>query len=76
MGHRVYGAIVGAVKLGALHEPFTRADFRHACPGFAPGTYNVFLNKHCVGNPGGNTELFVRESTDQFRCVRPFFYGF
>jgi hypothetical protein len=75
MPHRVYSAIVGAVKAGRLAEPFGPREFREACPGFAPGTYGVFLNKHRVGNPGGNTELFAKVAPGCFKCVRPFLYG-
>src|SRR5437773_5542678 len=46
-----------------------------ACPGFGKGTYNAFLDKHSVGNPGDNSELFVRVSPEKFRCVRPFKYN-
>lgn len=32
--HKVYRAIVDAVRTGVLKEPFTRKDFRRSCPGF------------------------------------------
>lgn len=73
--HRVYTAIVEAVRAGSLREPFTRDDFRRACPGFGAGTYNAFLDKHSLGNPGGNSELFERVAPGQFRVLRPFRYG-
>lgn len=75
MAHRIYSAIVAAVKRGALIEPFSREHFRQACPGFGDGTYQAFLDKHRAGNPGGNTELFDRVAPGRFRCVRPFLYG-
>lgn len=75
MAHRVYGAIVRAVKSGTLAEPFSKEDFQAACPGFGAGTYNAFLDKHSRGNPGGNSELFERVSAGRFRCLRPFRYG-
>jgi hypothetical protein len=75
VAHRVYSAIVIAVQSGALHEPFSKDGFREACPGLGPGTYNAFLDKHAKGNPGGNSELFARESPGSFRCLRPFRYG-
>lgn len=75
MAHRVYEAIVSAVRTGILIEPFSRGDFRSACPGFGEGTYNAFLDKHAVGNPGNNSELFKRVSPGKFECVRPFKYG-
>ena len=73
--HAVYRAIVAAVEYGALREPFTREDFRRACPGFGDGTYNAFLDKHTLGNPGGNSELFERVAPGEFRVLRPLKYG-
>ncbi len=75
MAHRVYEAIVSAVRTGRLIEPFSQEDFRSTCPGFGKGTYNAFLDKHAVGNPGNNSELFERVSPGQFKCVRPFKYS-
>ncbi len=74
--HQVYGAIVKAVKVGIITEPFSKDRFREACPGFCNGTYNAFLDKHARGNPGGNSELFDRVSPGRFSCLRPFRYGF
>jgi hypothetical protein len=76
MAHKVYAAIVGAVKSGVLLEPFTKEDFRKACPALGDGTYATFLDKHRKGNPGGNSELFERQSPSRFTCLRPFRYGF
>jgi hypothetical protein len=73
--HRVYSAIVSAVRAGRLQEPFGSAEFQKACPGFARGTYQVFLSKHRRGNPGGNTELFERVSPGWFNLLRPIRYG-
>ncbi len=75
MAHRVYKAIVNAVKVGSLAEPFSKYDFETTCPGFGAGTYNAFLDKHSEGNPGGNSELFERVSPGKFRCLRSFRYG-
>jgi len=72
---QVYSAIVTAVKLGTLLEPFTSNDFRAACPGFSHGTYTTFLAKHSEGNPDGNSELFEQKSPGCFKCLRPFRYG-
>jgi hypothetical protein len=58
--------IYRAVKAGKLVEPFNAAMVRHACPGWAKKTYNVFLSKHAVGN-GATTELFVRISPGFYR---------
>jgi hypothetical protein len=73
-GSRSLSAIVGAVRRGLLREPFSRQDFRTACPGFGNGTYNAFLDKHRSGDPGGNSELFERVAPDQFKCSQPFRY--
>ncbi len=73
--HKVYASIVRVIKNGKLKEPFTNDDFKKACLGFAKGTYNAFLHKHRVGNPGGNSELFKLVSPGMFKCVRPFKYN-
>lgn len=73
--HKVYSAIVQAVKKGVLNEPFTQDDFRRACPGLGEGTYNAFLYKHRKGNPGGATDLFDLVGPGKFRLLRPFRYG-
>ena len=75
MAHRVYTAIVNAVKSSRLTEPFSQADFRAACPGLGGGTYNAFLHKHARGNPNGDSELFERIAPGRFKCLRPFRYG-
>jgi hypothetical protein len=75
MAHKVYGAIVAAVNAGTLREPFSKADFRAACPGLGDGTYNAFLDKHSERNPGGTSELFRRTGPGRFTCLRPFRYG-
>ena len=72
--HQVYSAIVSAARAGRLQEPFGPKDFQRACPGFAEGTYQVFLNKHRRGNPGGNSELFERVAPGQFRLLYPIRY--
>jgi hypothetical protein len=74
-GHKVYSAIVSAVQSGKLIEPFSHADFRRACPGFGKGTYQAFLHKHRLGNPGDNTELFELVSPGRFKLLRPIRYG-
>jgi hypothetical protein len=52
--------IYSAVAAGRLKEPFSAADVREACPGYADSTPGTFLPKHRIGNPGGNTRLFKR----------------
>ena len=73
--HRVYRAIVSAVRSGQLVEPFSNGDFRRVCPGFGEGTYRAFLHKHRLGNPGGNSELFKLVCPGKFRLLRPLRYG-
>ena len=75
MAHRVYSAIVQAVKGCRLSEPFSKNDFKRACPDFGEGTYNAFLHKHRKGNPGGTSELFELVAPGKFRCLRPYRYG-
>lgn len=68
--HEVYRCIVSAVRSGSLKEPFTKDDFRETCPNFGDGTYNAFLDKHSVGNPGGYSELFERVAPGKFKLVK------
>lgn len=73
--HRIYASIVAAVRAGTLREPFSNDDFRRACPGFGEGTYNAFLHKHRLDNPGGNSEPFELVDPGRFRLLRPIRYG-
>jgi hypothetical protein len=75
MAHMVYRAIVTALRIGKLKEPFSITDFKKACPGLGGGTYQAFLYKHREGNPGGNSELFGLISPGLFKCLRPIKYG-
>jgi hypothetical protein len=52
--------IHAAVRSGKLAQPFNAAMVRAACPGWATHTYFTFLGKRAVGNPGHETEHFVR----------------
>jgi hypothetical protein len=72
--HKVYSAIVQAIKSSKLKEPFGQDDFRRACPGLGEGTYNAFLYKHRRDNPGGASELFEMIASGKFRVLRPFRY--
>jgi hypothetical protein len=74
-GHKVYEALVSAVKDGRLKEPFGEKEFQASCPGLGAGTYHAFLYKHCKGNPAGNSELLRRVSPGHFKLLRPFRYG-
>jgi len=67
MAHRIYEAIVKAVKTGRFTKPFPNDDFRTACPVFRMGTYNAFLDKHARGNGYGNPKVFERVLPDRFR---------
>jgi hypothetical protein len=53
-----------AVKSGKLKKAFKPADVNSALAIYWAGT---FLPKHSVGNPGGNTELFVRVARGLYR---------
>jgi hypothetical protein len=59
--------IYAAVKSGKLKQPFNAQSAKRACPGSGENTYLNFFSKHCVGNPSGTTELFVRLAPGQFR---------
>jgi hypothetical protein len=75
MEHKVYTAIVAALRAGRLNEPFSQQDFRSACPGLGGGTYQAFLSKHARGNRGGDTELLERVARGRYRVIRPIEYG-
>jgi hypothetical protein len=53
-----------AVNSGNLHSPFKPSDVDRVLKITYAG---VFLPKHRVGNPGGNTELFVQVATGLYR---------
>jgi hypothetical protein len=72
--HDVYSALVDAVAKGTLTEPFSAADFRHACPGFGEGTYRAFLWKHS-GSGKNDTRLLEKVAPGKFRLSRPLQYG-
>lgn len=54
-----------AVRTGKLREPFGRRDLMAI--GVRESTAGVFTAKHAVGNPGGNSELFVRVAPGLYR---------
>lgn len=72
MQHSTYASIVGAITRGRLNEPFSSRDWKAVCPEVPDGSCNAFLNKHRKGNPGKNSELFLRVAPGQFKCLRPF----
>lgn len=65
-GGRFINDIRRAVSAGKLRKRFRAADVRRACPGWSQRTYSNFLPKHRVGNPGGNTELFVQHEDGSY----------
>ena len=58
-----------------LSNPLVMMTLEGPGLGLVGGTYNAFLYKHRVGNPGGQSELFERTSPGQFKLVRPLKYG-
>jgi hypothetical protein len=52
------------LRAGELKQPFRPSDINAALGIDWAGT---FLPKHSVGNPGGNSELFVRVSRGLYR---------
>ena len=65
-GRRFISDIRRAVRAGNLGKRFRAVDVRRACPGWSRRTYSNFLPKHRVGNPGGNTELFVQNEDGSY----------
>ena len=57
---RLIQDVRNARRNGDLSVHFRAADVAEACPQWASNTFNSFLPKHAVGNPGRETELFVR----------------
>lgn len=61
--------IYNAVRSGKLKQPFNADMVRRAYPGWVDHTYTVFLPKHRVGNPGGNTKLFKQVGHGWYEVV-------
>ena len=59
--------IHAAVEEGRPKEPFSPNDVIRAGVQCDPVTPATFLPKHRVGNPGGNTELFIRVSKGRYK---------
>lgn len=64
---RIIKEIRWAVRDGRLHEPFSADDIIPAGIRCASSTPHTFLPKHCVGNPGGDSEMFIRVSRGKYR---------
>jgi hypothetical protein len=62
--------IYAAGRAGRLPSVFSAADVRRSCPNWGDLTYDRFLSKHAVDNPGGNTKLFIRVARGRYR-LRP-----
>lgn len=58
-----------ARKEGRLPQRFFRKDAQDACPGWADKTYQVFLPKHRLNNPGGYTPYFERHSDGSYSLI-------
>ena len=69
MSKRIVADIDRALEDGRLEPNFRAADVRRACPGWGWRTFNVFLPKHRLGNPGGNSVLFVQNSDGTYSRV-------
>jgi hypothetical protein len=65
--------IYSAVANNQLHEPFSPAEAKTACPGWADRTFGVFLPKHRIGNPGWkgkpNTEWFEQTPSGNYKTI-------
>lgn len=65
--------IYAAVEAGKLREPFNARMARHACRFDTPRayrTFNSFMANHCVGNPRGEAEYFIRTSRGWYKFIR------
>lgn len=66
---RFVDAIRRAQNEERLPKRFTATDVRQACPGWAHDTYTTYLNRHCLGNPDGNTVYFMRQGRGAFSLI-------
>ena len=67
--NRIIDDIREARSLGKLPMYFRVADVKKACPCRAENTYETFLPKHRVGNPGGDTELFKQHADGSYSLI-------
>ena len=65
----IVGKIRRAIEQGTLSERFRAADVRRACPGWDYRTYNNFLPKYRLGNPGGHAVYFKRNPDGTYSLV-------
>ncbi|PKB63513.1 MAG: hypothetical protein BZY80_07035 [SAR202 cluster bacterium Io17-Chloro-G2] len=61
--------IYAAGKEGELPPIFGPGDVEKACRGWSKRTYSVFLPKHRIGNPGGESELFERVAPGRYKLL-------
>ena len=54
---------------GRLPKRFRAADAWKACPEAAESTFRTFLPKHCIGNPGRDSVLFVRHARGLYSLI-------
>ena len=66
---RLIQEIRAAVRAGRLKAPFSPKDIKRAGVRCADKTPASFLAKHCVGNPGGNTELFIKVAPGRYKLA-------
>ena len=59
-----------AVRECRIREPFRAKDVIAAGVRCAPRTPSTFLAKHCEGNPGKYSELFIRVGRGEYRLIR------
>ena len=64
---RLIREIRQAVRDGKLKEPFCADDIIPAGIRCASSTPRTFLPKHRVGNPSGDSELFIRVARRKYR---------
>jgi hypothetical protein len=65
MTHKVYTAIITAVREKRLNESFIYSDIHRACP----RTLGIFLSKHAESNPKGYSEIFEKIGRGPFRLL-------
>lgn len=58
-----------AIERGALPDRFRAADVRRACPGWDYRTYNNFLPKYRLGNPGNHAVYFRRHPDGSYSLL-------
>lgn len=65
---RIYNSIKKCIPNSHLKEPFRVSDVNKCCNGLLKRSPS-FLSKHRVGNPGGNTEYFVRVGIGLYKLI-------